>query len=75
MPKVLDNELILAIRERDAAKNHLEIKHKEKKAFDREMKEKWNDLEQKLNDLRADESRHVQFSLASSKYEIKNKNC
>ncbi|KAL5241958.1 hypothetical protein ACI65C_009368 [Semiaphis heraclei] len=63
LPKTLDNELIIAIRERDAAKTRLKIKRKEKKAFDREMKEKWKDLEQKLKELREEELRHEQFSL------------
>jgi len=62
LPKTLDNELIIAIRERDAAKTRLEIKRKEKKMFDREMKEKWKDLEQKLKELREEELRHEQFS-------------
>lgn len=63
LPKSLDNELIIAIRERDAAKTRLEIKRKEKKAFDRQMKEKWNDLEEKLKKLREEELKHEQFSL------------
>lgn len=63
LPKKLDNELIIAIRERDAAKTRLEIKRREKKAFDKEMKEKWNDLKRKLKKLREDELRHEQFSL------------
>lgn len=62
LPKSLDNELIIAIRDRDSARTRLEIKRNEKKAFDREMKEKWNDLDQKLNELREEELRHEQFS-------------
>jgi len=63
LPKSLDNELIIAIRERDAAKTHLKIKRKDKKAFDRDMKEKWIDLEQKFKELREEELKHEQFSL------------
>lgn len=63
LPKALDNELIIAIRERDGARNHLEMKRKEKKSFDREMKEKWKDLDKKLKQLHEDELRHKQFSL------------
>jgi len=62
LPKTLDNELILAIRERDAAKNYLNIKRRERRAFDKEMEEKWKDLEQKLKELREDKLRHEQFS-------------
>lgn len=62
LPRALDNELIIAVRERDAAKSRLEMKRKEKKAFDKEMKRKWNDLEQKLKELREDEMRYEQFA-------------
>lgn len=63
VPKALDNELMTAIRERDAARNYLKMKRKEKRTFDREMKEKWKDLDEKLNKLQEDELRHEQFSL------------
>jgi len=62
LPKSLDNELIIAIRERDAARTRLEIKRKEKKVFDRDIKEKWKDLDQKLKHLREEELRYEQFS-------------
>lgn len=63
LPSALDNELIIAIRERDAAKTRLEIKRKQKKVFDKEMGKHWKDLAQKLEELRKDELRHEQFSL------------
>lgn len=63
LPKSLDNELIIAIRERDAAKHCLKIKRKEKKVFDREMKENWKDLEHKIKELKKDELKHEQFFL------------
>lgn len=66
MPKSLDNELIIAIRERDAAKKRLKIKRKEKKAFDKEMKEKWKDLEYEIKELKKDELKHKQFFLVIS---------
>ncbi|XP_060840661.1 coiled-coil domain-containing protein 42 homolog [Rhopalosiphum padi] len=71
LPKSLDNELIIAIRERDAARTRLEIKRKEKKVFDRDIKEKWKDLDQKLKHLREEELRYEQFSSENeSKCEI-----
>lgn len=63
LPKALDNELIMALREREAAKTRLEIKRKEKRAFDREMEEKWKELERKQKELREDELKHDRFSL------------
>lgn len=63
LPKKLDNELIIAIRERDAAKTRLKIKQREKKIFDKEMREKWNDLKHKLKELREDELKYEKFSL------------
>lgn len=63
LPQALDNQLIMAVRERDAAKTRLEIIRKGKKTFDKEMSVKWNDLNRKLKTLREDELRHEQFSL------------
>uniref|UniRef100_A0A2S2QS42 Coiled-coil domain-containing protein n=1 Tax=Sipha flava TaxID=143950 RepID=A0A2S2QS42_9HEMI len=63
LPQSLDNQLILAVRERDAAKTRLEITRKEKKTFDKEMSIKWSDLNQKMKTLQEDELKHEQFYL------------
>lgn len=63
LPKSLDNELRIAIRELDASKTRLNIKRKEKQDFDKEIKGKWKDLEHKMNELKNDNLNYKQLSL------------
>ncbi|XP_050525613.1 uncharacterized protein LOC126896688 [Daktulosphaira vitifoliae] len=85
LPMTIENELIYAIRERDAIKKQLKNKRKDKYIFDKKMKHQWKDLKLKKKRLKEDEINYNQLSLeikdkcnvliSKTREDIEEKNC